>query len=389
MRGDPRSGAQVRARQVVGARDAGRRLLNRRTAVALSLLPGRARLQVVDRLRHLEQTGAGSVPRQPMEALEVLVEALFPEAADARLWASDLGRRAGEAIASATRAGLSVVPWSHEDYPRPLDEIANPPVALWVRGNPRVLRAEPRVGVVGSRAGSTSALHIAREIGRGLATAGVVVVSGLARGVDGAAHEGALTAGQTVAVVGCGADVDYPFEHRGLAARVAATGAIVSELPPGTAPHRFHFPLRNRLISGLCRGVVVVEASERSGSLITAGWALDQGRDVMVVPGCVTSGRNRGGHALVRDGARLVESAEHVLEDLGLAAPRSASPAGGEARSDPVALAMRPGEALDLDDLQARTGWEVERLLDRLLEAELAGQVRKVDGGRFVRIGRK
>lgn len=364
-------------------------MLDRHTAVALSFLPGRARFQVVGRLRRLAAAPAGLASLRPDGALDDLLASLFPEVADASQWALGLARRADEAMAATSRAGLALVAWGDEDYPRPLDEIANPPVVLWVRGDVRALRTEPRVGVVGSRGGSPSALHLAREIGRGLAAAGVVVVSGLARGVDGAAHEGALTTGRTLAVVGCGADVDYPPEHRALAASVAATGAIVSELPPGTAPHRFHFPLRNRLISGLCRGLVVVEANARSGSLITAGWALDQGRDVLVVPGSVTSGRNRGGHALVRDGARLVESAEHVLEDLGLGTAGSGPHGGAEARPDPVIQAMRPGEALDLDDLLARTGWPSGRLLERLLEAELSGLVRRVDGGRFVRIGRK
>ena len=364
-------------------------MLDRHTAIALSFLPGPARFQVVDRLRRLAQPSSGLASLPPAGALDDLLVALFPEVADASRWAVDLTRRAGEALEATHRAALSVVAWGDEDYPRPLDEIANPPVVLWARGDPRTLRAEPRVAVVGSRAGSASALHVAREIGRGLAAAGVVVASGLARGVDGAAHEGALASGRTLAVVGCGADVDYPPEHRGLAARIAATGVIVSEFPPGTAPHRFHFPLRNRLISGLSRGVVVVEANARSGSLITAGWALDQGRDVLVVPGSVTSGRNRGGHALVRDGARLVESAEHVLEDLGLGSAGPVSHPGVEPRPDPVTLAMRPGEALEFDDLLVRTGWPAARLLDRLLEAELAGFVRRVEGGRFVRIGRK
>ncbi len=145
-----------------------------------------------------------------------------------------------------------------------------------------------------------------------------MVVSGLARGVDSAAHRGALEAGGlTVAVLGCGADVVYPAEHRGLAREVAERGALVSELAPGTRPHPHFFPLRNRIISGLARAVVVIEAGEKSGSLITARSALEQGREVLAVPGNVLSGRNRGGHALLRDGAKIVETADDILEELG------------------------------------------------------------------------
>ena len=176
----------------------------------------------------------------------------------------------------------------------------------------------PSVAVVGARAASPTGQRIGYELGRDLALAGLVVVSGLARGVDGAAHAGALDGGgRTVAVLGCGVDVVYPRQHGALAARVAAQGVIVSEFPPGTEPRPSHFPLRNRIISGLSRAVVVVEASEQSGSLITAQMALEQGRDVLAVPGTWPAGRYRGCHALIKDGARLVETVEDVLEEIG------------------------------------------------------------------------
>jgi DNA processing protein len=192
-------------------------------------------------------------------------------------------------------------------------------------------------------------------------------------------------------VLGCGADIVYPPEHAGLAGEMVGRGALVSELVPGTVPKPVFFPRRNRIISGLARAVVVVEAGEKSGSLITARCALDQGRDVMAVPGNVLSGRNRGGHALLRDGARLVETADDVLEELGLTGNGRTghsddSPAGCSA--DPVLAAVSSGESSDLEQISARSGLSVTELLPRLLELELGGGIRREPGGRFVRAGR-
>jgi DNA processing protein len=249
----------------------------------------------------------------------------------------------------------------------------------------------PAVALVGSRAASPAALQTAESLGADLAAAGVVVVSGLARGVDSAAHRGALRTGQTIAVLGSGVDRVYPREHAALALEIARQGLVVSEYPPGTPPLPFHFPMRNRLISGLARAVVVVEANERSGSLITAACALEQGREVMAVPGSVVGGRNRGAHALIRDGARIVECAADVMEELGLGAPRgrshTASSAERSAVSGDAVLSRVPaGEAWDLDGLAAQTGLTGVQLLPRLLEWELCGLVRRLDGGRFVRL---
>jgi DNA processing protein len=218
----------------------------------------------------------------------------------------------------------------------------------------------------------------------------VVVVSGLARGVDSAAHRGALRHGRTIAVLGSGPDCIYPPEHAPLARAIECAGLVLSEYPPGTPPLPFHFPLRNRLISGLVRGVVVIEASEKSGSLITVACALQQGRDVMAVPGNVLSGRNRGGHALIRDGARIVESAEDILEELALIAPRGSAERGASAIEsttsvDPVLRRMELGQPYDLDMLAGCTGMEMPRLLPRLIDLEVRGLLRRVEGGRFMR----
>jgi DNA processing protein len=276
-------------------------------------------------------------------------------------------------------------------YPALLARIADPPVRLWLRGDPHALTG-PCVALVGSRAASPYGLQVAERLAADLARAGVTVVSGLARGVDSAAHRGALGAkGVTVAVLGSGVDVIYPPEHAPLARDIAKTGAVVSELVPGTAPLPLFFPRRNRIISGLSRAVVVIEASEKSGSLITARAALEQGRDVLAVPGNVLSGRNRGAHALLRDGARIVESADDILEELGMRAGGKAADAAARAigpNLDPVLECLVPGEGCDLDGIAARTGLDSPRLLPRLFELELQGLVRREGGGRFVRIDR-
>lgn len=296
----------------------------------------------------------------------------------------DVARRRGAAqLEQAARAGLGVVVTGQPAYPRWLAEIGDPPVVLWYRGVLADL-SRPAVAVVGARLASPVGLAIARQLGEGLAAAGLTVVSGLARGVDGASHEGALAAGgTTVGVLGCGADVDYPAEHRDLAERVAAAGGVLSELPPGTGPRPHHFPLRNRIISGLCRAVVVVEAGDRSGSLITARMALEQGRDVLAVPGNVLSGRSRGCHALIKDGARLVETVGDVLEELGWASS-TGERTKTSTNSIPISELerhMRAGEVRDADTLASLTGWDPARLLAELAALEIDGRLARVPGG--------
>ena len=298
--------------------------------------------------------------------------------------------RAREAAERGLTAGLRTVGIDADSYPARLREIADPPPVLWVSGQAGAL-ADPIVSIVGSRAGSAYALSVAERLAGDLAARGITVASGLARGVDSAAHRGALAAGGiTVGVLGCGADLVYPPEHATLASDIAVRGAVTSELIPGTMPKPVFFPRRNRIISGLARAVIVIEAGERSGSLITARCALEQGRDVLAVPGNVLNGRNRGGHALLRDGARLVETVDDVLDELGMssAGARCGSMEAPVGPADPVLATMVIGESADLEQISGRSGLSVAQLLPRLLELELAGGLRREPGGRFVRVDR-
>jgi len=241
------------------------------------------------------------------------------------------------------RLGARLVRWTDDEYPPNLKQIADPPPYLIARG---VL--EPNntacVAVVGARAASEAGLRMAQRLGFELAAHGFVVVSGLARGIDGAAHRGALEAGgRTIAVLGCGIDVAYPPEHRGLADMIVESrGAVLSELPLGSAPLPENFPSRNRILSGLSLGVVIVEAAEKSGSLITARTALEQDRQVFAVPGSPLSGKTRGSNRLLREGAVLVECVEDVIEDL---APQMAGKASMPAERAASALQATPAVA--------------------------------------------
>jgi DNA processing protein len=346
--------------------------------VALSLLPSRAWRLAADALR------AGEAPSRILTRLSTPRSPGDGSHAVSR--AATLRGDAAAAIDRANARGIAAVAWNDPAYPTALTTIADPPAVIWTRGCVAPLNALA-VAVVGSRAATPYALSVAEQLGCDLAARGVVVVSGLARGVDSAAHRGALAAGgMTVAVLGSGVDVIYPREHAALAARIDERGAVVSELVPGTPPTPFFFPLRNRIISGLSRAVVVVEANEKSGSLITARCALDQGRDVLAVPGNVLTGRNRGAHALLRDGAKIVESADDILEELGLCAQNAAEVRTPAASGDPLLACLAPGEPCDLDAIAARSGLGPTTLLPRLLELELQGAIARVGGGRFVRV---
>lgn len=285
-------------------------------------------------------------------------------------------------------------------YPRLLRHIPDPPERIFVCGAlaPAMSREEsalePAIAVVGARDASAYGLALARSLSRDLASRGVVVVSGLATGIDGAAHHGALEArGRTIAVVGAGTDVVYPRCHARLRREVLEHGAILGEWPAGTPPLRHHFPSRNRLISGLALGVVVVEATRRSGSLITARHALEQGREIFAVPGPVTSPRSRGPHWLLKAGARLVESIDDILEELpGLqtGAPGLVDDALRQA-PEPAReiLSFLVDGASSVDQLAARSGREVSEIWKDLLDLELQGAIVRGPAGCFVPVARQ
>lgn len=268
-------------------------------------------------------------------------------------------------------AGFRFVARSARGYPGRLAAIHDPPPGLFLRGAADAsLLARPAVAVVGARACSGYGASVARTLGRELAAAGVVVVSGLARGVDGEAHRGALDAGgATVAVLGCGVDRDYPAAHAQLARGIEQDGLIVSEYAPGVAPAPWRFPARNRIVAGLCAATVVVEARERSGALITADLALEEGREVFAVPGEITSALSAGANALLKLGASPLTSAADVLSCFGLEPP-PAEPRGG-------LLAFLPATA---DELTRRTGLPAEEVARALVELELAGSASAHDG---------
>ena len=275
------------------------------------------------------------------------------------------------------------------DYPPELLAIEDPPLLLYRMGQLQQ-PASPALAIVGSRNPTPQGVQNAQQFGRALAEAGVTVVSGLALGIDGAAHEGALAGARpgrvaTIAVVGTGLDRVYPRRHLGLAHRIAQQGLIVSEYPLGTPPLAQNFPRRNRLIAGLSQGTLVVEAALQSGSLITARLAAEQGREVFAVPGSIHSPQARGCHALLRQGAKLVESAQDVLEELRLApAQRIEAPAEPPEGEDALLQAMGY-DPVGLDALIARTGITAPLLQAQLLELELAGEVARLPGGLFQR----
>lgn len=279
-------------------------------------------------------------------------------------------------------------------YPLDLLQMPDPPTLLFVHGSLAALAHPQRVAVVGSRNPTPQGQLNARQFARSLGQAGVCVVSGLALGVDGAAHEGALDAqAPTIAVVGTGLDRVYPARHKALAHRIAASGALVSEYPLGTPPMAPNFPKRNRLIAALGQGTLVVEAALQSGSLITARLAVDLGRDVFAIPGSIHSPQSRGCHALIRQGAKLVESAQDVLEELHVMPSAAASTFTDEppelpAPGDAALLAALGHDPVSLDALQARTGWPTAQLQAALLELELVGEVGRLPGGLFQRLGR-
>jgi DNA processing protein len=283
-------------------------------------------------------------------------------------------------IEDAKRCQAEVVTLADAHYPQLLRAIPDPPLALYVRGQ---LPREVCVAVVGTRNPSSDGEYVARRMGAELSAAGVCVVSGLARGVDASAHKGALQCGgPTVAVLGCGVDVHYPAGHEALADQVAAHGALVSEYPPGTPAAKHHFPLRNRIISGLSRAVVVVEATLRSGALITADLALEQGREVFAVPGSVLNPRSAGPHRLLREGAGWAESACDVLRALEIPHASGRVPELGPAERQLLEALREPRYPDELVAARLGSAAAVNALLVAL---EVRGLVRRLQDGRYAR----
>jgi DNA processing protein len=294
------------------------------------------------------------------------------------------------------RVGARVLPLTHSDYPPALAALVDAPLVLLVKGSVPALFA-PSVAIVGARAATRIARETARRLARELASAGFTIVSGLARGIDAEAHRGALEGrGSTVGVLACGLDRIYPPEHRSLANDMSRDGAVISEMPLGVAPRRAHFSLRNRIISGLCVGVVVVEARRRSGSLITVRHALGQGREVFVVPGSIEGPFAEGSNGLLRDGARPIRCARDVIEDLGLpvTAGRSDMPTtraaetAGSGSADGTRLEARLLAALAAgparrEDLLTHADFDACALATALLELELLGRVVEERDGRI------
>jgi DNA processing protein len=279
-------------------------------------------------------------------------------------------------------------------YPQALLQTADPPLLLYTQGRCKLMNS-PSLAIVGSRNPTPQGAENARAFAEHLGRAGLTIVSGMALGIDGAAHAGALAGGAaTIAVVGTGLDRVYPRAHRELAHRIAERGLIVSEFELGTEPLAANFPQRNRIIAGISLGTLVVEAALESGSLITARFSVEAGRDVFAIPGSIHSPQSRGCHALIKQGAKLVDDARDVLDELlGQIAPRatteSRSASACAAKPAPDALLAQMGyEPVGLDQLQARTGWPTARLSARLLELELEGRIARLPGGLFQRSAR-
>lgn len=280
--------------------------------------------------------------------------------------------------------GNSLMTLADTDYPKALLEIADPPAMLYCKGQ-RALLNQPGLGIVGSRNATPQGLRDAEAFAQSLSDAGFTIISGLALGIDAAAHRGGLAgAGSSIAIIGTGIDRIYPARNKALAHQLAEKGLIVSEFPLGTAPLPGHFPRRNRLISGLSRGVLVVEAAPDSGSLITARVATEQGREVFAIPGSIHSPLARGCHALIKQGAKLVESAADILDELAWP-QRLTAPVLAESQPDPVLNAL-DGAPTTLDTLAQRTGLTLEALSAKLLTLELDGHIASLPGGRYQKI---
>ena len=355
----------------------------------LSLTPGIGPATLRELLRQFGLPENVLAARRPQLARFASREAL------AALDSPDVARAVERALAWASRPEHSVVTLADPAYPRLLLEIQDPPAVLYCRGRTELL-AHPALAVVGSRNATAQGLGNAEQFARAFSAAGLTIVSGLALGIDAAAHRGGLAAqGSTIAVLGTGVDLAYPAANAALAEEIAARGLLLSELPLGTRALGHNFPRRNRLISGLAQGCLVVEAALASGSLITARAAAEQGREVFALPGSIHSPLSKGCHALIKSGAKLAESADDVLSELaafrrtGFATTRARSGAAADGAAEDPLLACMGYDPVDVDSLCARAGLPAERVAAELLRLELAGSVAALPGGLYQRLSRE
>ncbi len=305
-------------------------------------------------------------------------------------------------LAWSAQAGHQILTWNQAAYPARLKEIHDPPPLLFVQGKIELL-SMPQIAIVGSRNPSQNGEETAQEFAHYLAAAGWVITSGMALGIDAASHRGALAStGYTIAVAGTGLNNVYPSKHQALAEQIRTQGALVSEFPPDTPVRHVHFPRRNRIISGMSLGTLVVEATLRSGSLITARQATEQGREVFAIPGSIHNPLAKGCHALIKEGAKLVESAQDILEELhtfspGIVPPQignNLSPTQHAAQKDRLdedyshlCKHMSIGEPISIDSLVERCGLTAEAVSSMLLILELRGLVNSLPGGNYARVG--
>jgi DNA processing protein len=361
--------------------------------LSLSFLPG-VGCTLANRL--VQQFGSpGSVLSAPLKQLlevEGVGRKMAQLIADPVQVASSRNRAKQEIEKIADRNCTVLCP-ADNSYPAVLLDIADPPVALFCRGDAKCLE-RPAVAIVGSRAATVYGKRVSFELGRELARQGICVVSGLAMGIDGEAHAGALAGGgMTVGVLACGVDVVYPHQHEKLFQEVAANGLVISEYPLGTRPDGFRFPERNRIISGVSLGTVVVEASLKSGSLITARLALDQGREVFAVPGRIDSPKSQGTHRLLQQGAKLVNCVDDILEELDMAGMLAPGRADGPADVQAAELSEEEKHLLScldvypvtIDELVRQSGYAAAAIFQMLLRLELKGMVRQLPGQQYER----
>jgi len=358
----------------------------------LVLAQAHVRVPEFEKLRQHFDSPQAIVEQRPRE----LTAAGLPEEKSAAI-ASPPGEKIAAAEEWLQQDGHHIIAFGGGDYPEMLGQIPGAPLLLYVNGDIDVLHL-PALAVIGSRNPTQGGSRNALEFSRHLAQQGFVIVSGLAQGIDAAAHRGALDgSGRTVAFLGHGIDRVYPAANRDLAHAIAASGALVSEYPLGSAPERWHFPERNRLISGLCLGTLVVEAARRSGSLITARLAAEQGREVFALPGSIHNPLARGCHALIRQGAKLVETASDILAELGPLAghmrENTEVAPGGEKRMPAVdddyseLRRVLSHDPVTINELESQSGLTIDQLSSMLLILELHGEVESLSGGRYALTG--